>query len=81
MLLSKNDLEFIRKAMDEHRDIIMERTLGTKKVEVIVSHIPEKSKVWNCDMIITLCVTDGHVTSTQNFKSVNDMLGIRRKDI
>ena len=81
MLLSKNDLDFIRKAMDEHREIIMERALGVKKVEVIVSHVPEKSKIWNCDMILTLYVTDGHVTSTQNFKSVNDMLSMRRKDI
>lgn len=81
MLLSKNDLDFIRNAMDGHREITVERTLGTKKIEVIVSHVTKKNKAWDCDMVLTLRIYDGHITSTQNFKSVNDMLSIRGKDI
>ena len=81
MLLSNNDIEFIKKAMCGCKEVTILRTLGSKKVEVTVSYPPKNSKVWHCDMVLTLRTHEDNIMSIQHFKSVEEMIAMRGKDI
>ena len=69
-LLSPNDLEQLSRAMASGREISLTRTLGNFTVTASTTRaLP----VWKCDMLVRLERTQGHVYSSQYFRSVEEM--------
>ena len=70
-LLSPNDLEQLRRAMVSGQEISLSRTLGNFTVTASTTRaVP----VWECDMLVRLERTQGHVYSSQYFHSVKEMM-------
>ena len=70
-LLSPNDLEQLSRAMASGREISLTRTLGNFTVTASTTRaLP----VWECDMLVRLECTHGHVYSSQYFRSVGEMM-------
>ncbi len=70
-LLSPNDLEQLSRAMASGREISLTRTLGNFTVTASTTRaLP----VWECDMLVRLERTHGHVYSSQYFRSVEEMM-------
>ena len=70
-LLSPNDLEQLRRAMVSGQEISLSRTLGNFTVTASTTRaLP----VWECDMLVRLERTHGHVYSSQYFRSVEEVM-------
>lgn len=69
-LLSPNDLEQLRRAMECAQEAQLTRTLNG--FFQTVSVVPA-SPVWGCDMLVRLEKYCGHIYTTQYFKSVEQL--------
>lgn len=69
-LLSPNDLAQLRKAMEDCREIQLERSLGSFSQQI--STVPA-APVWGCAMLVRMEKQYGHIYTTQYFKSVEQM--------
>ena len=70
-LLSPNDLEQLSCAMTSGQEISLTRTLGAL---TITASTTRAVPVWECDMLVRLERTHGHVYSSQYFCSVEEMM-------
>lgn len=70
-LLSPNDLEQQHRAMASGQEISLTRTLGAL---TITASTTRAVPVWECDMLVRLERTHGHVYSSQYFCSVEEMM-------
>lgn len=70
-LLSPNDLEQLSRAMTSGQEISLTRTLGAL---TITASTTRAVPVWECDMLVRLERTHGHVYSSQYFCSVEEMM-------
>lgn len=71
-LLSPNDLNHLRQAMEDRQEISLTRTLGDVSVRAGTSPAPA---VWGCDMLVRLERREGErLYSRQYFRSVEEMM-------
>lgn len=70
-LLSSKDLNQLRQALEDRREISLTRTLGDVSVRACTSPAPA---VWGCDMLVRLERREGGVYSSQYFRSVEEMM-------
>lgn len=70
-LLSKNDLDQLRKALAAGREISVTRSLRDLTVTASTCR---GSSAWGCDKLIRLEQSRGPVYSTQYFRSVEEMM-------
>ena len=70
-LLIEKDFDKLSRAMVSGQEISLTRTLGALTVTVSTTRaLP----VWECDMLVRLERTHGHVYSSQYFCSVEEMM-------
>lgn len=70
-LLSPNDLNQLSCAMVSGQEISLTRTLGNFSVTASTT---KALPVWACDMLVRLERTQGHVYTSQYFRSVEEMI-------
>lgn len=70
-LFTEHDLDQLRQALAAGREISVTRSLGEL---TMAASTCRGSPVWECDMLIRLEQTRGHVYSTQYFQSVEEMM-------
>lgn len=69
-LFTEKDLEQLRQALTAGREISVTRSL---RGLTMTASTCRAAPVWECDMLIRLEQTRGHVYSTQYFRSVEEM--------